>query len=529
MSNDRPDQLVIGGPERQRSRRGWVLGAGAAVLAVGGGAAAWAAVSFFGTGAQPAEVLPASTVGYVSVDLDPSGGQKIQALKLARKFPAFKEKVGLGTDDDLRRWLVEQVADDAGCDIDYGKDVEPWLGSRAAVAAVRVGQDEDPVPVLVLQTTDKGKAEDGLATLERCDAGAASGREHRWAFSGDWAVLADTAAQARAVVAAGEDHSLADDDHFRDWTSRVGDSGLLTAYAGPEAGAVVADGLASMVGDGSAMAGCDVTPEEYRSRVHQAMGGFDGAAATLRLSGGGLELDAVADADMQQAAASSALTGGAGVASGVTSLPADTAAAYAVGMAKDWSAVLKKQVATICGEGADLDAALPGLTSMLGVDPDELGSIVGDSLALAVGPGLDLEGLVNGSGTLPVAVRTTGDKGAVDRVLSSIAGAFGMPRGALTSRSGAQGVAVGPDEAYAQEVADRSGLGDDATLRELVPHADDASVVLFVALDRMRGAVDAMASGDRELTDNLAPVKGLGLSSWTEKKELHATLRIGVK
>ena len=71
---------------------------------VAGGA--WAATSFFATGAQPAEALPDSTIAYFSVDLDPSGGQKIEAIKTLRKFPAFTDKIDLETDDDLRERLL---------------------------------------------------------------------------------------------------------------------------------------------------------------------------------------------------------------------------------------------------------------------------------------------------------------------------------------------------------------------------------------------------------------------------------------
>ena len=82
-------------------RRGLLIGGGVAALAVVG-VGAWAAAQFFSTGAQPAEALPAGTLGYASIDLDPSGGQKIEALRTLNKFPAFKDEIGLDTDDDIR-------------------------------------------------------------------------------------------------------------------------------------------------------------------------------------------------------------------------------------------------------------------------------------------------------------------------------------------------------------------------------------------------------------------------------------------
>ena len=72
-----------GNDNRKRLIALGALVAGGAVVAGG----AWAATSFFATGSQPAEALPDSTVAYFSVDLDPSGGQKIEAIKTLRKFP----------------------------------------------------------------------------------------------------------------------------------------------------------------------------------------------------------------------------------------------------------------------------------------------------------------------------------------------------------------------------------------------------------------------------------------------------------
>ena len=81
-------------PDNDNRKRLIALGAivaGGAVVAGG----AWAATSFFAAGSQPAEALPASTIAYASVDLDPSGGQKIEAIKTLRKFPAFNDKINL--------------------------------------------------------------------------------------------------------------------------------------------------------------------------------------------------------------------------------------------------------------------------------------------------------------------------------------------------------------------------------------------------------------------------------------------------
>src|SRR3954471_4971700 len=82
----------LGGPSPASPHRGrrWGLVGGAAVAVVAlAGATAWAVTQFLGAGAQPATAAPANTLAYVGLDLDPSGGQKIEALRTLRKFPAL--------------------------------------------------------------------------------------------------------------------------------------------------------------------------------------------------------------------------------------------------------------------------------------------------------------------------------------------------------------------------------------------------------------------------------------------------------
>ena len=72
-------------------------------------------MSFFASGPQPSEVLPSSTIGYASVDLDPSGGQKIEAFRMLDKFPAIKKELnGFDADDDLLEKVFSELEKD--CD-----------------------------------------------------------------------------------------------------------------------------------------------------------------------------------------------------------------------------------------------------------------------------------------------------------------------------------------------------------------------------------------------------------------------------
>ena len=79
-------------PRRSRGVIAVIASVVAVVLVAGGGYAAWQ--FFAGGGPRPAEVLPASTFGLVTLDLDPSGGQKVEAIKTLRKFPTSARRPG---------------------------------------------------------------------------------------------------------------------------------------------------------------------------------------------------------------------------------------------------------------------------------------------------------------------------------------------------------------------------------------------------------------------------------------------------
>ena len=160
-----------GVPTRGSGRRTALIAGGivGGVALVGG--VAWAATWYFSSGPDAAEALPDSTIGYASINLDPSGDQKIEALKTLNKFPGFKAELKLDATDDIRKELFEELQKDGTCtDVDYDDDIEPWLGDRMAVAAVDLGEDE-PTAVFVVQVSDKDKAEDGIHKLQTCDTG----------------------------------------------------------------------------------------------------------------------------------------------------------------------------------------------------------------------------------------------------------------------------------------------------------------------------------------------------------------------
>lgn len=218
-------------PRRPRRRAAAVAGTVAVAAIVGGGAWAWQL--WAAQGPQPAEALPADTLAYVAVDLDPPGGQKVAAYQALKKIPALAKELGVGSEDDLRKSLVESIAEDGGCDLPWG-EVKDWAGDRGALAVVPV---DGPQVVVALQVADPDEARSGLAKV----ADSCGDDEFGFAVGDGWAILAETEDVAKQVQADAQDADLAGHADFEELTGAAGDPGVVTLYAAPEAGQALLD------------------------------------------------------------------------------------------------------------------------------------------------------------------------------------------------------------------------------------------------------------------------------------------------
>ncbi len=551
-----PEYLESGGgaplPQEQGGagravRRGLFVGGGVVGL-VAVGVGAWAAYNFLTTGPQPAEALPAKTLGYVSVDLDPSGGQKIEALKTLNKFPAFKDYVGINADDDLRKEIFSRIQDEAHCDdIDFADDVEPWLGDRAAFAAIDLG-GEDPDAVIVIQVKDADKADAGLEKIKDCGGTDDVG----WAIEGDWAIVGESDDIADDVVAATKKGSLADDDDFKHWTEEAGDAGVVTLYAGPAAGDYLADHADSLFGfplglvtgggtdcaasesdDGSYDESCtDGLPGDFGSDEGSAIADdlkdrfrdFEGMAATLRFNGGAIEFEMAGDGNLS----GQLLTSGGASADVIQTLPADTAAAYGLGFADGWFGDIVDTVASYSGESSE--DLLSELSEMTGLDlPADAETLAGDSAAIALGSDFDPDVFFSSDdgSDIPIAVKIEGDPDEIEKVLDKLRDMAGPRANVLESDADGDTIVIGPNSEYRSEVLKDGDLGDDDVFKDVVREADQAQTVLFVNVNDFEDAIaDAMGDGDREFLDNLEPVSGFGVTGWVDGDTAHAVVRL---
>jgi hypothetical protein len=511
-------------PANDNRKRLVVLGAlvaGGAVVAGG----AWAATSFFSTGSQPAEALPDSTVAYFSVDLDPSGGQKIEAIKTLRKFPGFTDKVNLETDDDLRERFFEEVTSSGECEgLDYAEDIEPWLGSRAAVAAVDLGEDQ-PTPVGVIQVTDAGAAEDGVAALIDTCGGTAEGDSEvgGWVVDGDWMVLAETKEIAQQVVDAADGSTLASDASFGKWTGEAGEDGFMSFYVAKAAAQYLDDaaGMGSMLG-GMPAAGEEDVPEELQQMIDD----FDGAAATIRFDDGAVEVE-YAMSNYQKD-----LTGFVDSEEGasmVADLPADTVAAMGFSLEKGWAQAMLDYVKnSVPDESATIDEQLAQFESETGLAfPEDIETLLGEGMTMSVGSGIDPDAITNGGpGEVPAGITIKGDAAEIQAVLDKISAQVPSEMADFMKVTEGDGTAVlALQDDYRSKLESGGDLGSSDDYAKVIEQ-DDAQMVLFVSFDADDDWLVRATKEMPEVSENVEPLSAFGISGWVDGDVVHGLVKV---
>jgi hypothetical protein len=541
-------------PPPARNLKPYVIG-GAAVagLAVAGGAA-WAAMSFFSTGAQPAEALPGSTLAYAGVDLDPSGGQKIEAIRTLNKFPAFKDELDLDTDDDIMKRLFDEIQSQDECaNLDYEDDIASWLGLRAGVAVV----DAEPTVVGVVQVTDADAAAAGLDKLRNCGANgdasepAPADAEMGFAVEGDWAIVAETDEIAERVLADGAEGSLADDSEFQTWTGRTGDPGIVTVYVAAGAADAALDHLDELFGsaddlggivtepssydDGSTSAEGDVmvldeeVPDDTEETMGNLLEGFDGMAATLRFSDGSIELEQAGSFGSQLQLFYATDKG----ADAMSTLPADTVAAFGMGFDEGWVRALAEQFQAqfgdLVGEDMTVDDMFAELSDQTGLDiPADIETLTGESAVVAVGPDFSPEQFMNSAdgSDVPIGVKIKGDADGIEAVLDKLREMVGPDANIFGSEAGDGFVAISPSADYRAALLEDGGLGDSDTFKDVIREAEQAGAVFYVDFDAGDDWLVEMSGDDEDAKANLAPLSAVGGSTWTEGDVTHAVLRL---
>ena len=353
-------------PESTGGKRKWVAG-GVAVLLVAGvgvGAAYAAGALGGGGGKQPEAEVPSTSVAFVSFDLNPSLGQKVDALRFLRKFPSAKSS--LGSTDDIRQYIFDQATKDDPklSGLSYAKDVKPWIGNRFGVAVLPgAAAGDDPNPVVVLQVSDAAKAKAGLKKLMTPGDGTC-------AVADGYAVCAETQAILSQAQSATRHQSLADDPTFSSDLSSAGGRGIATAWG--DLGK-----LSKLVPQGIEGGGLSGLSSFGAVGANSTSGRF---VASLRFSGANLQLTGRVTGGKPSAA----VAGG----TGIEQLPSATmvavgASTSAATIAKSYQQ-MTSQLTASGGAGAvqELQQGLHQFGLKL---PQDLSSLLGTRFAVAYG------------------------------------------------------------------------------------------------------------------------------------------------
>lgn len=471
----------------------WLLVAGVAALVlalVGGVTYGFGQLS--GGGSQPEDALPAGAFGFVKVDLDPSAGQKIDGFRFLRKFPALRDRLGVG--DDLRQLVFEAVADGAGwSDVDFDSEVAPWMGKRIGLATYApASTDGPPAPpnaLVALQVTDAGAAKTGLERLIRTATGGADdGTPAGFVVVGDYALLAETQQLADRAAADAENGVLASDDNLSADLAAAGD-GVMAAWLDMD-GAVAAMGAAAM-----------------------GFGGITGLPGTVGGATGRSTYVARFDGpDVFEVAGSVIGSDTTGWAThpveGLAELPASSVVAFGLADGDELVGRMYESLRTAFdsngeGQGPSFDRMVAEAERELGIEvPDDLAALLGDNLVAA------LDGASSQDVQVGAKVRT--DVPRAERVLDLLEKRGGSDFVVVRKTVG-EHLVVASSPRQAARMAETGTLGEQPGFGAALPDLDEADMALWVDVNGVFGALFG-ALGGGEPDENLEPIDGVGVT-----------------
>lgn len=494
-----------GGSGRGR-RRGVLIGAGVATIALLGGGAAVAFTVLNGGGAQPDAAVPSGAIAYTRIDLDPSAEQKVNAVRLLRRVPQFEEETGITADrDDLRQRLYEEAVSEGGggegCP-DYADDVEPWLGDRAGFAAMPADDGGDPDPLAVLQVSDEEAARTGIAKIVECTGAEQSGI----AFVSDYAVIAETQDLADGFAAAAEEAPLADDAGYQADMDALDGEGIVSGWL--DVDALVEDTL---------------TDEEKASAEAAGLGQTESVAMALSAGSDSLELALAANGDTLPADAGPTSFG---------DLPASTM--FGFGFTGGADAVQKfwDQAQESMGDSgsSDLDQFAAMVQAQTGfVLPDDVKTLLGDDFALA----LDSEGFdVAASGqpdpaSIRLGLRTSSGLADVQELVTKVEIMLSpfVPVD-LVEREFDGGTVVASTEDYADILAQDGALADSENYQAAVADADGATAIVFADFDLALEVAERLGDMSEDERETLDVLRSFGVSAARDGDYTRATVRL---
>ena len=441
-----------------QGRKPWLMigGGVAAAALIGGGA--YAATMLGGGGDRPSSVLPGNAAFYAQVDLDPSAGEKIAAVRFFQGLdPELREQFDRG---QWREWAWEQLRDevDGAEDIDFESDIEPWLGDRAGIAVLPQGDGEEPVVTLALQV------QDGDAALAFFDERTQADDNLAYWLASDYVVFTeqDTENAVRSALEAG---SLAENETFDSDMDDLGTVGVMAFWAD----ASVLDELAAA----GANPALGMTADVADTEVPEVTGR---TAGTVRLTPDAIEMHGIT-----RGVEGVALPENSSIDPLVSELPADTAVAISL---ENGSAMVQAAWDHFAAENPEqvreaVEAAAAEGFSL----PDDIKVVLGDSMAVSAGPEivgafLGVSPTDSSMPALPIGYRAATDTARLQDLLTE----NGVGAGVTVLREDDGVLTLGVDQAYVDALATGSGdtLGSSELFTAAVADAEDAQAVMFI-------------------------------------------------
>ncbi len=469
-----------------------------AVVVLVGGAGLFAYQKLAARGGQPDTVVPADAVAYLRLDVDPSAGQKIAAVRFLNKVPKLKE--AQSKDGDLREQLWNLIASSNPKlkSVSYQTDVKPWVGDRVALALLPGGTKDKPNTVLALQVTDEGKARDGIARIT-----SASGKNETDLNLRNGYALFSPKGTGASLLGALDKGSLAGNATYASDMKVLGEQGIASVWFD---GKGLANLASTMTGTGGkATAGPDLQ-------------GLGHGAVAVRFEADYVELAGV----LQGVKNLPKLDAGT---SGMAKLPDNTVAAVQLSglgdaLGRAWPDIQKAIGSTRAG--AD---TLSGAEQELGVKlPDDLQVLLGKSLTLAL-PEQDLRNLGGKAPTVGLKAVTTDGRRA-DQLVKTLVQKSGADS-VVKQRVDGDTLYVATSEDYLASLQTGGNLGGSGAFKLAVADGDKANAGIFVDLDKLEPYyLDRVPKDSREFVQAMRSV-GLSLAVTGEGNATFALRVVG--
>ena len=410
----------------------------------------------------------------------------------------------------------------SGIGLDYEKDIEPWLGDRAAVAALpatRPDAAEPVTPLVVIEFTD----EDAMSTaLDKAEKTMVADHEAMMSSIGG---ASDSTAPGTIPSPAEKQEKY---DPF-DYAVR-GSYVLLSAQqAAVDAMATAEEVLAETAtfsadkaaidgGDQILLAWLDVhaayqaVPEDERADFAEQFG--SARPAGRMVLGVHAEPDAIEAVgrtiDLEAAGAEALAAGGAGTGL-ITDLPATTDVAFSATGLGDLAVDLWGRHAS------DPYLDLADEAEQLGLQmPEVLDVVLGDEAAL----GVDLKDLQDLDFSATARVRTA----QPDRALEILEILAGTSAEEFRFGPAPEGFVAGIDPQDMAKASDGDhSLGAEPRFSNALPAADDASVALYVDIASL---VDTLRALDTDAVAEFAPLEAFGATATGEAGNGSITMRL---